>query len=406
MAITQESLVFALDIGTSKVVAAVGEAQSDGGLRLLGIGTTSTNGLEGGVVVDIEAAAHSVERALREAETQAGQKATRVVAGVSGSHLRVLTSSSVVALPCNEVAPGDVARGMRVAQAFALPQDQRMLMVEPQGFLIDGQQGRNPIGMSGSSLETRLHVVTGGNGPIENLHTSIRRVGVEVEHLALHSVATSIAVSSGDEREMGVAVVDIGAGSTDVAIFSAGVLRHTAAISIGGNHLTADISKSLRTSRINAETMKRASGCAVQALAGADTLLDVEQVAGHEKSVVSQQALAAVIEPRVEEIFTLVMQVIRESGFEEALTCGLVITGGSSAMRGMVDLAKDVIQKPVRLGVPRFCVPGFESFTAASEATIAGLLEQGRRIRARPVAVTAKPARHSWLRTLMRRTHA
>lgn len=405
MSSSHSGLIVALDIGTSKVEAAIGEAKGNGALQLLGRGKAVIDGLEGGVVIDIEATAHSVRQALREAEAQAGQKATRVIAGVTGNHLRVFTSSSVVALSGREVTPADVARGMRIAQAIALPADQRLLMVEPQGFLIDGQHGRNPVGMSGASLETRVHVVTGGNGPIENLCKSIRLGGVEVEHLALNSVATSLAVLSDDERKMGVAVVDVGAGTTDVTIFSDGMLRHAASISIGGNQLTGDIAKALRTARTEAESLKRASGCAVQALADADKLLDVRHLVGHEKFVVSQRAMSAVIEPRLEEIFTLVQQVIRESGFEEAITAGVVIAGGCSAMPGMVELAQDVIQKPVRLGMPMSDRPGFETFTGAGDATVAGLLEQGRRIRARPLAVPAKPASNSWLQTFMRRAH-
>jgi cell division protein FtsA len=387
MAKDYKDLVVGLDIGTAKVMAVVAEVMPGGELKLAGLGVAPSNGLTRGVVVNIDATVQSIQQALKEAELMADCKITRVYTGITGSHIRGINSSGMVAVKDREVTPADVARVVETARAINISTDQRLLLVEPQEFVIDGQDVREPIGMSGIRLEAKVHIVTGAQSAAENIIKCVRRCGLEVEQLLLNPLATSSAVLSEDEKDLGVALVDIGAGTTDVAIFTGGAIRHTAVIPIAGDLITSDIAMALRTPTKDAEDIKVESGYAKQLLADPDTQVEVPGLGDRGPRMLSKQALAGVIEPRVEEIFALVQQVVRESGYEEVLSSGIVITGGSAVMPGMVELGEDIFLKPVRRGVPRYRGALADMVAQPRAATVMGLLEEARLARMRGLKV-------------------
>jgi cell division protein FtsA len=389
MAKDYKDLVVGLDIGTAKVMAVVAEVLPGGELKLAGLGVAPSNGLKRGVVVNIDATVQSIQQALKEAELMADCKITRVYTGITGSHIRGINSSGMVAVKDREVTPADVARVVETARAINISTDQRLLLVEPQEFVIDGQDVKEPIGMSGIRLEAKVHIVTGAQSAAENIIKCVRRCGLEVEHLLLNPLASSLSVLSDDEKELGVALVDIGAGTTDVAIFTGGAIRHTAVIPIAGDLITSDIAMALRTPTKDAEDIKVESGFAKQLLADPETQVEVPGLGDRGPRMLSKQALAGVIEPRVEEIFSLVQQVVRESGFEEVLSSGVVITGGSAVMPGMVELGEDIFLKPVRRGVPKYTGALSDMVAQPRAATVMGLLEEARlaRIRGQKVAL-------------------
>jgi cell division protein FtsA len=354
MAREYKDVVVGLDIGTAKVMAVVAEVLPSGELKLAGLGVAPSNGLKRGVVVNIDATVQSIQQALKEAELMADCKIQRVYTGITGSHIRGLNSSGMVAVKDKEVTPADVARVVETAKAINISSDQRLLLVEPQEFVIDGQDVKEPIGMSGIRLEAKIHIVTGAQSAAENIIKCVRRCGLEVEQLMLNPLASSQAVLTDDERELGVVVVDIGAGTTDVAIFTGGAIRHTAVIPIAGDLITSDIAMALRTPTKDAEDIKVESGYAKQLLADPEAQVEVPGLGDRSPRMLSKQALAGVIEPRVEEIFSLVQQVVRESGYEEVLSSGIVLTGGSSVMPGMIELGEDIFLKPVRRGMPKY----------------------------------------------------
>eukprot|EP01034_Spumella_vulgaris_P043517 gene43517-54054_t len=354
MAREYKDVVVGLDIGTAKVMAVVAEVLPNGELKLAGLGVAPSNGLKRGVVVNIDATVQSIQQALKEAELMADCKIQRVYTGITGSHIRDLNSSGMVAVKDKEVTSADVARVVETAKAINISSDQRLLLVEPQEFVIDGQDVKEPIGMSGIRLEAKIHIVTGAQSAAENIIKCVRRCGLEVEQLMLNPLASSQAVLTDDERELGVVVVDIGAGTTDVAIFTGGAIRHTAVIPIAGDLITSDIAMALRTPTKDAEDIKVESGYAKQLLADPEAQVEVPGLGDRAPRMLSKQALAGVIEPRVEEIFSLVQQVVRESGYEEVLSSGIVLTGGSSVMPGMIELGEDIFLKPVRRGVPKY----------------------------------------------------
>jgi cell division protein FtsA len=354
MAKEYKDLIVGLDIGTAKVMVVVGEVMPGGELRLAGLGVAPSHGLKRGVVVNIDATVNSIQQALKEAELMADCKITRVYTGITGSHIRGLNSSGMVAVKDKEVTAADVARVIETAKAINISTDQRLLLVEPQEFVIDGQDVKEPIGMSGIRLEAKVHIVTGAQSAAENIIKCVRRCGLDVEQLMLNPLASSLAVLTEDERELGVACVDIGAGCTDVAIFTNGAIRHTAVIPIAGDLITSDIAMALRTPTKDAEDIKVESGYAKQLLADPEQQIEVPGLGDRGPRMLSIQALAGVIEPRVEEIFSLVQQVVRESGYEEVLSSGIVLTGGSCVMPGMVELGEDIFLKPVRRGVPKY----------------------------------------------------
>ena len=354
MAREYKDVIVGLDIGTAKVMAVVAEVLSNGELKLAGLGVAPSNGLKRGVVVNIDATVQSIQQALKEAELMADCKIQRVCTGITGSHIRGLNSSGMVAIKDKEVSSTDMARVMETAKAINISSDQRLLLVEAQEFVIDGHEVREPIGMSGIRLEAKIHIVTGAQSAAENIIKCVRRCGLEVEQLLLNPLASAQAVLTDDERELGVAVVDIGAGATDVAIFTGGAIRHTAVIPIAGDLITSDIAMALRTPTKDAEDIKVESGYAKQLLADPDAQVEVPGLGDRSPRMISKQALAGVIEPRVEEIFSLVQQVIRESGYEEVLSSGIVLTGGSAVMPGMIELGEDIFLKPVRRGLPKY----------------------------------------------------
>ena len=390
MAREYKDVVVGLDIGTAKVMAVVAEVAPSGELKLAGLGVAPSNGLKRGVVVNIEATVQSIQQALKEAELMADCKIQRVYTGITGSHIRGLNQSGMVAIKDKEVTPTDVARVIETAKAVSISSDQRLLLVEPQEFVIDGQDVKEPVGMSGIRLEAKVHIVTGAQSAAENIIKCVRRCGLEVEQLLLNPLAASQAVLTDDERDLGVALVDIGAGTTDVAIFTGGAIRHTAVIPIAGDLITSDIAMALRTPTKDAEDIKVESGYAKQMLADPDSQVEVPGLGDRGPRMISKQALAGVIEPRVEEIFSLVQQVIRESGYEEVLSSGIVLTGSSAVMPGMVELGEDIFLKPVRRGIPKYSSALADMVAQPRSATVMGLLEEARQARLRGFKVAQK----------------
>ena len=378
-----KDLIVGLDIGTAKVMAVVAEFMPSGELRLAGLGIAPSYGLKRGVVVNIDATVQSIQLALKEAEMMADCKITRVYTGITGSHIRGQNSTGMVIVRDKEVTPVDAARVVETAKAINIPNDQRLLLVEPQEFIIDGHEVKEPIGMSGGRLEVKVHLVTGAQSAAENIVKCVRRCGLEVEQLVLNPSASSHAVLTPDEKALGVALVDIGAGTTDVSIFTEGSVRHTAVIPIAGDLITSDIAMALRTPTKDAEEIKVEFGVAKQLLADPSEQVEVPGLGDRMPRMLSRQALGAVIEPRVEEIYSLVHQVIRDSGYEELLGSGIVITGGSAVMPGMVELGEDIVLKPVRKGVPTYDGALFDMVANPRSATVMGLLEEARLARAR-----------------------
>ena len=390
MAKEYKDLVVGLDIGTAKVMAVVAEVMPGGDLRLAGLGMAPSHGLKRGVVVNIDATVQSIQQALKEAELMADCKIARVWTGITGSHIRGQNSTGMVIVRDKEVAPIDVQRVVETAKAINIPNDQRLLLVEPQEFVIDGQDVKEPIGMSGIRLEAKVHIVTGAQSAAENIIKCVRRCGLDVDQLMLNPLASSLAVLTDDERELGVALVDIGAGTTDVAIFTNGAIRHTAVIPIAGDLITSDIAMALRTPTKDAEDIKVECGHAKQILVDPETQVEVPGLGDRGPRMLSRQALSGVIEPRIEEIFSLVNQVMRESGFEEVLSSGIVLTGGSCVMPGMVELGEDIFLKPVRRGIPKYASSLADMVAQPRAATVMGLLEEARLARMRGYRVSQK----------------
>ncbi|KVA32773.1 cell division protein FtsA [Burkholderia cepacia] len=385
-----KDLLVSLDIGTSKVVAIVAELKGEGHYEVIGLGQSESKGLKKGVVVNIEATVQSIQRALEEAELMADCKITNVFTGIAGSHIRSFNSSGMVAIKDKEVTQTDVARVIETAKAINIPTDQQVLHILTQEFIIDGQEDvREPIGMSGIRLEVKVHIVTGAVSAAQNIVKCVRRCGLEVNDLILQPLASSLAVLTEDEKDLGVVLVDIGGGTTDIAIFAEGAIRHTAVIPIAGDQVTSDIAMALRTPTPDAEDIKVGYGIAKQALADPDEMVEVPGLGERGPRTLSRQALAAVIEPRVEELFSLVQQVVRESGYEELLSSGVVITGGASMMPGMVELGEDIFLKPVRIGAPEYAGGLSDVVRNPRYSTAMGLLVEGsaQRMRGRKVAV-------------------
>ena len=390
MAKEYKDIVVGLDIGSAKVMVVVAEILPAGELKLVGLGVAPSNGIKRGVVVNIDATVQSIQLALREAELMADCKITRVYIGITGSHIRGFNSSGMVAIKDHEVSAADVSRVVETAKAINISTDQRLLLVEPQEFIIDGQNVKEPIGMSGIRLEAKVHIVTGAQSAAENIIKCVRRCGLEVEQLMLNPLASSLSVLTEDERELGVALVDIGAGTTDIAIFTNGAIRHTAVIPIAGDLITSDIAMALRTPTKDAEDIKVDSGHAKQMLVNPETQVEVPGLGDRGPRMLSRQALAGVIEPRIEEIYSLVNQVMRESGYEEVLSSGIVLTGGSCIMPGMVELGEDIFLKPVRRGIPKYASALADMVAQPRAATVMGLLEEARLARMRGYKVSQK----------------
>lgn len=347
-------MIVGLDIGTSKVVAIVGDVSPEGILSIVGIGSHPSHGLKKGVVVNIDSTVHSIQRAVEEAELMAGCQIHSVYAGIAGSHIRSLNSHGIVAIKDREVFAQDIERVIDAAQAVAIPADQRILHILPQEYRIDDQDGvKEPLGMSGVRLEAKVHLVTCAVNAAQNIEKCIRRCGLGVDDIILEQLASSYAVLTEDEKELGVCMVDIGGGTTDIAIFTEGSIRHTGVIPIAGDQVTNDIAMALRTPTQHAEEIKIKYACALAKLAGADETIKVPSVGERPPRDLSRQALAEVVEPRYEELFTLVLAELRRSGFEDMLPAGIVLTGGTSKMEGVVELAEEIFHMPVRLGAPQ-----------------------------------------------------
>jgi cell division protein FtsA len=356
----EKNLLIGLDIGTSKIAALVGEVKEDASIEIIGLGTHPSRGLKKGVVVDIESTVQSIQRAVEEAELMAGCEIHSVHAGIAGSHIRSLNSHGITAIKDREVTQPDVDRVIDAARAVAIPADQKILHILPQEFIIDGQEGiREPVGMCGVRLEARVHMVTGAVSAAQNIVKCIRRCGLEVDDLVLEQLSSSYAVLGEDEKELGVCLVDIGGGTTDLAVFTDGAIRHTAVIPIAGDQVTNDIAVALRTPTQYAEQIKVKHACALTQLAGSGETIEVPSIGERPPRRLSRQTLAEVVEPRYEELLTLLQTELRRSGFEDMVAGGVVMTGGSSKMEGLIDLAEEVFHMPVRLGCPQY-VSGLE----------------------------------------------
>ncbi len=386
-----KDLIVGLDIGTSKVVAVVAEMLPDGHYQVIGMGQHESKGLKKGVVVNIETTVNSIQRALEEAELMADCKIGIVYTGIAGSHIKSFNSSGMVAIKDKEVGAMDVARVIETAKAVSIPGDQQILHVLTQEFIVDGQEDvREPLGMSGMRLEVKVHIVTGAVSAAQNIVKCVRRCGLEVQDLILQPLASSLAVLTEDEKELGVVLVDIGGGTTDIAIFTGGAIRHTAVIPIAGDQITSDIAMALRTPTADAEDIKLRHGAAKQVLTNPEDMIEVPGIGERGPRTLSRQALAAVIEPRVEELFALVHQVVRDSGYEELLSSGVVLTGGTALMDGMVELGEDIFLKPVRIGVPDYHGGLSDVVRSPRYSTVMGLLAEARvqRLRGRRMAQT------------------
>ncbi|MGE3296856.1 MAG: cell division protein FtsA [Porticoccaceae bacterium] len=352
--ISGEQMIVGLDIGTSKVVAIIGVAGPGGQLEIVGTGMHPSSGIKKGVVVNIESTVHAIQRAIEEVELMAGCQIHSVYAGIAGSHIRSLNSHGIVAIRDREVHQTDIDRVIDAARAVAIPADQEILHVLPQEFIIDNQEGvREPLGMSGVRLEAKVHLVTCAANAAQNIKKCIRRCGLEVDDIILEQLASSYAVLTEDEKQLGVCLVDIGGGTTDIAVFTEGAIRHTGVIPIAGDQVTNDIAMALRTPTAHAEELKIKYACALAQLAGPDETIKVPSVGDRAPRSLSRQALAEVVEPRYDELFTLVQSELRRSGLEDLLAAGIVLTGGTSKMEGVVDLAEEIFHMPVRLGMPQ-----------------------------------------------------
>lgn len=350
--IPKKDFVVGLDIGTTKICAIVGEIV-DGGIDIVGIGTSPSSGLRKGVVINIESTVDSIKKAIEEAENMAGCEITTVYAGIAGGHIKSFNSHGIVAVKDKEITDSDVQRVLDAAKAVAIPLDREVIHIVPQEYIIDDQDGiKEPVGMSGVRLESKVHIVTGAVSSAQNIVKSCNKAGLNVSEIVLEPIASAEAVLTHDERELGVVLVDIGGGTSDIAIYIEGSLVHTAVLAVGGNHITNDIAVGLRTPQNEAEKIKIRYGCAMSSLVKGDETLDVPSVGGRKPRTVPRKLLAEIIEPRVEEIFSLIQREVMKSGYQDLVASGVVITGGSTLLEGMPELAEFIFDMPVKRGLP------------------------------------------------------
>lgn len=367
--------VVGLDIGTSKIAAIIGKIKADGEIEVVGIGTYPSRGLKKGVVVNIDATVESIQRAIDEAERMSGVTAESVYVGIAGSHIKSFNSNGMVAIRNQDVQLDDIERVMDAAQTIAIPGDQRVLHILAQEYIIDSQGGiREPVGMSGVRLEAKVHMVTGSVSAAQNITKCVERCGLEVADIILEQLASSEAVLSEDEKELGVCLVDIGGGTTDIAIFHNGAIRHTSVISVAGDQVTNDIAVAFRTPTQAAENIKRKYACALPQLIDQDDEIEVPSVGDRPSRCLSRRTLVEVVEPRYEELFQLIQAELRRSGFEDMLAAGVVLTGGSALVEGAVELAEEVFHMPVRLGFPQEIKGLTEEINSPVYSTTYGLL--------------------------------
>jgi len=349
-----DNIIVGLDLGTTKVCAIVGEVKDDGRVDIIGIGNSPSHGLKKGVVVNIDSTVESIKKAVKEAELMAGVVINSVYVGISGDHIKGLKSQGVAAIKNREVGAADIARAIDTARSIDIPGTQQILHVLPQEFIIDDQDGiKEPLGMSGTRLDVKVHIITGAVTAIQNIVKSCSRAGLDVHDVVLQPLASSRAVLTAEEQEIGVAVVDIGGGTTDMALFREGSLFYTGVLPVGGNHVTNDIMIGLRTPSSEAERIKIKHGCALSALVKHEDTIEVPSVGGRPPRLLSRQILCEIIEPRVAELFELVQQRLKSTGSEDMIASGVVLTGGTALMDGMQDAAEKYLGMPIRRGGPK-----------------------------------------------------
>ncbi|MBA4396586.1 MAG: cell division protein FtsA [Syntrophus sp. (in: bacteria)] len=375
----KSNVIVGLDLGTTKTCVIVGEITPQG-IDIIGIGSHPSEGLRKGVVVNIDSTVEAIKRAVEEAEHMSGCRISAVYAGIAGGHIKGQNSLGIVAVKGREVDDEDLQRAVVAAKAIAIPSDREILHTLPQNFIVDDQDGiRDPVGMSGVRLEAKVHIVTGAATSIQNIVKSVNRVGLEIHEIVLEQIASSEAVLSNDEKDLGVALIDIGGGTTDIAVFTEGSIKHTAVLPVGGNFLTSDIATGLRTPITEAEKIKIKYGCAFGALISKDEMIEVPSVGGREPREVSRQILGRIVEPRMEEILTMAYKEIVKSGYEDILAAGIVLTGGAALLEGITEQAEQIFNMPVRRGRPT----GFGGLTdvvnSPMYATGVGLIFYGSR---------------------------
>jgi cell division protein FtsA len=375
----KDNLVVGLDIGTTKISAIVGQVVEDG-VDIIGVGSSPSKGLRKGVVINIESTVESIRRAIEEAEAIAGAPISSVYTGIAGGHIRGINSHGICALKDREVRAADVEKAIDAAQAVAIPLDREVIHVIPQEFVVDEQDGiKDPIGMSGVRLEAKVHIVTAAVTSAQNIVKCCNRAGLNVNDIILEQLAAAEATLTQEEKDLGVALIDIGGGTTDLAVFSGGSLVHTSVLSVGGNHISNDIAIGLRTPLIEAEKIKQRFGCALSSAVGREETIEVPSVGGRSDRIISRQILSEIIEPRVEEIFTLIKQEIAKSGYEDMIASGIVLTGGSTVLEGMPELAEQVFNLPVRRGIPKGIGGLVDVVKNSMHATGVGLVLYGSR---------------------------
>jgi cell division protein FtsA len=348
----KDPIVVGLDIGTTKICAVVGEVGGDQ-VNVIGLGTYPSKGLRKGVVVNIESTVQSIKKAVEEAELMAGYQITSVYAGIAGGHIKGLNSHGVIAVKNREVGPNEVKRVIDAASAVAIPMDREVIHIIPQEFIVDGQDGiKDPVGMSGVRLEGRVHIVTGAITSAQNIVKCANRAGLDVDDIVLEQLGSSEAVITPEEKDLGVAIIDIGGGTTDLVIFANGAIKHTAVFSVAGSHVTNDIAMGLRTPVEEAEKIKIRYGCSLVSMVRKDETIEVPSVGGRKPRVLSRQTLAEIIEPRVEEMLTFVYDEVVRAGYAKLIASGVVLTGGSAILDGMPELAEQIFNLPVRRGTP------------------------------------------------------
>jgi len=370
-----ENIIAGLDIGTTKICCIIGEARDEKEVDIIGIGTHPSKGLRKGVVVNIESTVESIKGAVEEAELMAGCEIDSVYVGIAGGHIKGFNSHGVIAVKNKEVSQFDIDRVLEAAQAVAIPPDREVIHIIPQEYILDEQEGiREPLGMSGVRLEAKVHIVTGAVTSAQNIVRSVNKAGLEVKDIVLEPLASSDAVLDRDEKELGVAMVDIGGGTSDLAIFFEESIKHTSVLAIGGNHITNDIAIGLRTPQAEAEKIKKTYGCAMTALVKKDDTIEVPSTGGRESRILSRQILSEIIEPRVEEMFHLIKREVEISGFSDLIASGVVLTGGAASMEGITDLAEKIFKLPVRRGFPKGIGGLVDVVSSPMYATSVGLI--------------------------------
>lgn len=373
----KSELIVGLDIGTTKICAVIGEP-TPAGVDIVGIGAHPSTGLRKGVVVNIEQTVQSIKKAIEEAELMAGCEIRSCYAGIAGSHIKGFNSHGVIAVKGGEVTQKDIERVIDAAKAVAIPPDREVIHILPQEFVVDDQRRiHDPLGMSGVRLEVKVHIVTGAVTSAQNIVRSCHRAGLDVSDIVLESLASSKAVLTEEEREIGVALVDLGGGTSDLAVFAGNAIKHTAVLALGGANLTSDIAFGLRTPMVAAEKIKVKYGCAMAEMVRPDDLIEVPSVGGRDARQLSRQVLAEICEPRVEEVLNLIDQELIRSGFKNQIGAGVVLTGGTSLIEGMQELAEQIFGLPTRIGYPHG-VGGLRDVVASPKyATAVGLLVYG-----------------------------